>query len=69
MLVSLTRPDSWFNPPALLDMASGHVTRLLENGLNDHYRCVRCAAEKDVLRGQVSSWSRKPLGRPGKVAT
>ena len=41
----------------------------LENGLNDHYRCVRCAAEKDVLRGQVSSWSRKPPGRPGKVAT
>ena len=41
----------------------------LENGLNDHYRCVRCAAEKDVLRGQVSSWSRKPVGRPAKAAS
>ena len=30
MLVSLNLPNSWFNPPALLDMASGRVTRLLE---------------------------------------
>ena len=37
MLVSLTPPDSWFNPPALLDMASGRVTRLLNNGLNDYH--------------------------------
>ena len=37
MLVSLTLPDSWFNPPALLDMASGRVTRLLNKGLNDYH--------------------------------
>jgi hypothetical protein len=37
MLVSLTPPDSWFNPPALLDMATGRVTRLLNNGLNDYH--------------------------------
>src|SRR5262249_16317429 len=37
MLVSLNPPDSWFNPPGLLDMATGRVTRLLENGLNDYH--------------------------------
>ena len=37
MLVSLTVPDSWFNPPALLDMASGCVTRLLDNRQNDYH--------------------------------
>jgi len=37
----------------------------LDKGLHDHYRCVRCAAEKDILRGQVSTWSRRGAGRPG----
>jgi len=36
MLVSLNL-DSWFNPPALLDMASGRVTRLLDNRQNDYH--------------------------------
>jgi hypothetical protein len=35
-IVSLNLPNSWFNPP-LLDMASGRVTRLMDNGLNDYH--------------------------------
>ena len=37
MLVSLMMPNSWFNPPALLDMGSGRVTRLMNNSLNDYH--------------------------------
>jgi hypothetical protein len=35
----------------------------LAAGLHDHYCCVRCGSEKDVLRDQVSSWSRRSGGR------
>lgn len=33
-----------------------------DGGLQDHYRCMTCGAEKDIARGQVNSWSRR--GRP-----
>ena len=39
----------------------------LENGLNDHYSCVRCGGEKDVPRGQPTAWTRKPVGRPPRA--
>jgi hypothetical protein len=38
----------------------------LAAGLHDHYQCVRCSAEKDILRGPPTSWSRRsgaPSGR------
>jgi serine/threonine protein kinase len=37
MLVSMGLLDSWFNPPGLLDIASGHITRLLSDVLNDYH--------------------------------
>jgi hypothetical protein len=39
----------------------------LAAGLHDHYRCVRCSAEKDILRGQATSWSRKGGAQPSKA--
>jgi hypothetical protein len=39
----------------------------LEGGLHDHYKCQRCEMEKDVARGQVTSWTRRG-GRPAKAA-
>ena len=39
----------------------------LQAGLHDHYRCVRCSAEKNVLRRQATAWSRKGGGRPSKT--
>jgi hypothetical protein len=41
----------------------------LQNGLHDHYRCLRCAAEKDVPRGQTSTSWRPTSGRPRRVAS
>jgi hypothetical protein len=41
----------------------------LENGLHDHYRCFRCAAEKSVPRGQTSSSWRPTRGRPRAAST
>ena len=38
----------------------------LEAGLHDHYSCVRCGAEKDILRGPVTAWTRKTGGRPAR---
>jgi hypothetical protein len=35
----------------------------MAGGLHDHYRCLRCAAEKDVAR-QVGGWGRRTAGRP-----
>ena len=70
MLVSLTRPDSWFKPPALLDMASGHVTRLLENGLNDYHSLAwmpdgQIVATQQGLRATI--WKFTPDGFSGKI--
>ena len=36
MLVHLALPDSWFNPPAILDLTTGRVTRLANNPLYDY---------------------------------
>jgi ribosomal protein L37AE/L43A len=35
----------------------------LEAGLHDHYRCLQCAAEKDVPRNAVNTWTRRGAGR------
>jgi hypothetical protein len=36
MLVHLALPDSWFNPPAILDLTTGRLERLANNPLNDY---------------------------------
>jgi hypothetical protein len=66
MLVSLTVPDSWFNPPALLDMASGRVTRLVNNELNDYHSIAwmpdgQIAATQQGLRASI--WKFTPDGK------
>jgi hypothetical protein len=66
MLVSLTPTDSWFNPPALLDMASGRVTRLLNNGLNDYGALAwmpdgQIVATQQGLRATI--WKFTPSGK------
>jgi hypothetical protein len=40
----------------------------LREGLHDHYECLRCSAEKDVLRGPATAWSRRGGPRQGKAA-
>ena len=40
----------------------------LQAGLHDHYQCVRCAAQKDILRGQPTAWSRRSGSRPGRAS-
>ena len=37
LLVSLTPPDSWFNPPGLLDIATGRLTRLSADDVSDYH--------------------------------
>jgi hypothetical protein len=37
LAVSLMPPDSWFNPPAILDPATGHFTRLPADPLRDYH--------------------------------
>jgi hypothetical protein len=41
----------------------------LSAGLHDHYRCLRCAAEKSVPRPQAGSHWRPSPGRPRRAAT
>jgi hypothetical protein len=66
MLISLTPPDSWFNPPALLDVASGRVTRLLNNGLNDYHSLAwmpdgQIVATEQGMRATI--WKFMPSGK------
>jgi predicted Ser/Thr protein kinase len=37
LAVSLMPPDSWFNPPAILDPATGHVTRVPADPFRDYH--------------------------------
>ncbi len=66
MLVSLNPRDSWFNPPGLLDMATGRVTRLLDNGLNDYHTLAwmpdgQIVATRQGLRSTI--WKFTPEGK------
>jgi Tol biopolymer transport system component/predicted Ser/Thr protein kinase len=36
LLVPLAPPDSWFNPPAVLDTATGRITRIPSDNQSDH---------------------------------
>jgi WD40 repeat protein len=37
LLVSLNPVDSWFNPPGILDLATGKITRVPTDGVSDHH--------------------------------
>jgi hypothetical protein len=39
----------------------------LAAGLCDHYRCVRCGAQKDIPRGRATAWSHRSGGRPARA--
>jgi len=39
----------------------------LAGGLHDHYRCLRCAVEKDVARNAISAWGRRSVERPRRT--
>ena len=40
LLVSLSPHDSWFNPPGILDLATGKITVVPTDGLSDHHSFV-----------------------------
>jgi hypothetical protein len=66
MLVSLNLPNSWFNPAALLNMASGHVTRLMNNEMNDYHSLAwmpdgQIVATKQGIRATI--WKFTPEGK------
>jgi predicted Ser/Thr protein kinase len=66
MLVSLNPTDSWFNPPALLDMSSGRVTRLLNNGLTDYHSLAWMPDGKIVatqLGARATIWKFTPANK------
>jgi hypothetical protein len=66
MLVSLHPPDSWFNPPALLDMSSGRVTRLLNNGITDYHSLAWMPDGKIVatqLGARATIWKFTPSSK------
>jgi hypothetical protein len=66
MLVSLNPTDSWFNPPALLDMSSGRVTRLLNNGLTDYHSLAWMPDGKIVatqLGARATIWKFTPASK------
>jgi len=39
----------------------------LAGGLHDHYRCLRCASEKDVARSTTNAWGKRGAGRPRRA--
>ncbi len=66
LLVPLAPPDSWFNPPAVIDTATGRVTRIPSDNRSD-YRSMgwtrdgQVIALKNGLRATL--WKFQPVSR------
>jgi WD40 repeat protein len=64
LLVPLAPPDSWFNPPAVIDTTTGHVTRIPSDNQSDYrslgwMRDGQVMALKNGLRAML--WKFKPV--------
>jgi eukaryotic-like serine/threonine-protein kinase len=66
LLAPLLLPDSWFNPPAFIDIATGRITRIPSDNLSD-YQSIGWTPDGQVMALKISLratiWKFQPIPR------
>ena len=66
LLTSLLPHDSWFNPPASIDSASGRITRIPSDNLSD-YQSIGWTPDGQVMALKIglraTIWKFQPIPR------
>jgi hypothetical protein len=66
LLTPLLLHDSWFNPPAFIDIATGRITRIPSDNLSD-YQSIGWTPDGQVMALKISLratiWKFQPISR------
>jgi hypothetical protein len=66
LLAPLLPHDSWFNPPAVIDTVSGHITRIPSDNLSD-YQSIGWTPDGQVMALKIglraTLWKFQPVSR------